>query len=113
VRFPLFYLVCGIVSALAFVVLDPLSASLLVGASGAISGVLGAYVFLFPMARVHAIVVIIPVRMPAIIFIMVWFFFQITGLLGAEGNVAWISHLAGFLVGAFIYPLFLDRSYVR
>ena len=114
VRFPFFYLVCGIASALAFVVLDPLSVSLLVGASGAISGVLGAYLFLFPMAKVHAIVVIIPVRMPAIVFIMIWFFFQISGIVGGGGgNIAWISHLAGFLVGAFIYPLFLDKSYHR
>lgn len=112
-RFPLFYLVCGIVSALAFVALDPLSPAVLVGASGAISGVLGAYLFLFPMARVHAIVFIIPVRMPAILFILTWFFFQISGLIGGGGNVAWVSHVAGFITGALIYPLFLDRAYRR
>ncbi len=113
VRFTFFYLLCGIVSALAFVVLDPLSPAVLVGASGAISGVLGAYLFLFPMAKVHAIVFIIPVRMPAVLFILIWFFFQISGCIGGGGNVAWISHVAGFITGVLLYPLFLDRAYRR
>ena len=102
-----FYTITGVISGLAFVGYYPSSDVSLVGASGAISAVLGAYLFLFPFARLHALFFIFPVRMPAIIFIVFWFFSQISGLMGGGGNVAWISHIAGFIAGIALFRFFL------
>ncbi len=108
--FLVFYLLTGMISALAFVVFNPMSEISLVGASGSISAVLGVYLFVFPLARVRALFFIIPVRMPAFIFIVIWFFSQVSGFLGGGGDIAWISHIAGFVSGIFLYPYFLRRK---
>lgn len=102
-----FYIITGIISALAFVALFPDSKNYLVGASGAVSGVLGAYMCLFPFARVHALFFIFPIRMPAIIFLIVWFIGQLSGLLNGQENIAWISHISGFLSGIILYRFFI------
>jgi membrane associated rhomboid family serine protease len=107
--FIVFYLLTGIISAMAFVALNPGSKVFLVGASGAISGVLGAYLFLFPFAKVHVLVFIIPIRMPAIIFLVIWFAMQLSGYMGNEGNVAWISHISGFISGALLHRFFIVK----
>ena len=109
-RFLLFYLVIGVISSLSFAVTNPGSEISLVGASGSISGIIGAYLFLFPKARVHALFFIIPIRMPAIVFIVIWFFGQISGFLGGGGNVAWICHISGFIAGILLFRFFLRRS---
>jgi len=108
--FLLFYLLVGVLSGLAFELKNPGSRVSLVGASGAISGVLGAYLLLFPFARVHALFFIFPVRMPAVVFLVIWFITQIAGFRGAQGNVAWISHISGFIAGIVLHRFFLVRQ---
>lgn len=104
--FFLFYILIGISSALVYIGSNPMSKVSLIGASGAVSGVLGAYLFLYPLARVHALLFIFPIKMPAIIFLLTWFFIQISGMLGPAANVAWESHISGFIFGILIYRLF-------
>lgn len=104
-----FYILIGIVSALAFVFLSPASEAPLVGASGAVSGVLGAYLFMYPMARVHVWMLFFTMRMPALLFLLIWFALQVFGLLGSVAggsNVAWISHVSGFIAGILLFRLF-------
>jgi membrane associated rhomboid family serine protease len=116
-RFLAFYLLCGITAALVHVWSDPLSAVPAVGASGAISGVLAAYVVLFPTSRIVTLVPIflIPwfVEVPALLWIGGWFAAQLlNGLLevstGAEelGGVAFWAHVGGFIAGlVLVWPL--------
>lgn len=109
-RFLLFYLVCGVAGALGQYVVAPNSTVPLIGASGAIAGVLGAYFLLYPTARVlTAVIFVIFIRLiylPAWILLGFWIFLQLlqgTVSLGASspvGNVAWFAHLGGFLAGA-------------
>lgn len=106
-RFLGFYLAAGVVSALMHVLFHPDSLMPAVGASGAIAGVLGAYAFAFPKARVVTLVPIIfffqIVALPALLVLGLWFVFQFfsatlfTG--GAGGGVAWWAHIGGFLFG--------------
>jgi membrane associated rhomboid family serine protease len=114
VRFVIFYLLCGVGAALGQVLQDPSSEVPMIGASGAISGVLGAYVLLYPHARV---LVLVPlgfmahmVRMPAGWVLGLWFGIQILSSLGSQGaGVAWFAHIGGFLVGMALIPVFKYR----
>lgn len=103
VRFVLFYLAAGIVAAVSQVVVDPSSAIPMVGASGAIAGVLGAYLRFYPTARVLAVVPIFIflqfLRIPALIFLGLWFALQIFSSLAGGTGVAWWAHIAGFVAG--------------
>lgn len=108
VRFLLFYLAAGVAASMTQILLDPGSTVPMVGASGAIAGVLGAYFLLFPRAQVNTLVIlplyISMVRLPALFFLGFWFFLQIlnTGVSsasGASGGVAWFAHVGGFVVG--------------
>jgi hypothetical protein len=112
----LFYLLCGLVSLFTFLLFAPGSTIPLVGASGAIAGVMGAYFSLFPGARVLTLVpifiVFTVIELPAYIFLGFWFvlqFFQgaftIVGRT-AEGGVAWWAHVGGFLAGVGLILLF-------
>lgn len=104
-----FYLLCGVAAAVAFVYSDPFSAMPMVGASGAISGVLAAYLLAFPRARVYTLfwfiifVRVIPV--PAVLFIGFWFLVQLMSL-GSGGQVAWGAHVGGFVAGLVLAPVF-------
>ena len=108
-RYVGFYLVCGLVAAGAQYAIKPDSAIPMVGASGAIAGVLGGYLKLFPHARVLALIpifVIFTVReLPAVLFLAIWFGFQLlqgVGSLGATiqgGGVAFFAHIGGFVAG--------------
>jgi len=106
-RFLLFYLVSGIVAALFHSALMPGSPMPTVGASGAIAGVLGAYAFAFPRAKVLTLVPIVfffqIIPIPALVLLGIWFAFQfIAGTLsagGSGGGVAWWAHIAGFVFG--------------
>jgi len=108
--FVLFYLGTGVVGSLCQAALDPGSTVHTIGASGAIAGVLGAYIVFHPHARVVAIIFIFiliqPVEVPAYLFLGFWFvlqLFQGVGALGAAdggGGVAWWAHIGGFAVGA-------------
>lgn len=110
-RFVVFYLVCGALASLTHVWADPTSQIPMVGASGAIAGVLGAYLVLYPKARVLTLVpiIIIPwfVRLPAVVFLGLWFIGQaISGGMylhapvEARGGVAVMAHVGGFVAGA-------------
>lgn len=109
VGFGLFYLACGIAAALAQALAAPAATIPMVGASGAIAGVLGAYLLLYPRARV---VTVIPIffyievaALPAAFVIGFWFVLQLAqgvgslGVAGAEGGVAWWAHVGGFVAG--------------
>ena len=108
-RYGLFYLLCGYVAAYGFALANPSSAETLVGASGAISGVLGAYLVLYPKARITSLVpflLFLPVRLPAWLMLGVWFGVQwlySAGYATTEvGSVAYLAHVLGFVTGVLI-----------
>ena len=99
-----FYLAAGLVASGAHIVLNPDSTLPVVGASGAIAGVMGTYAVLFPGARVTAIIppfFFWPFAVPALLFLVVWFGSQFL-LAGQETLVAWEAHVAGFLFGVVV-----------
>jgi len=111
-RFLLFYLLCGIVAGLVHGLTDPASTIPTLGASGAISGVLGAYVMLYPRARLLVLAFgIVPWRLPALLVIGAWFMQDLlgglTGSAVAEGVAVW-AHIGGMVAGAALVPLFRD-----
>lgn len=116
-RFIVFYLVCGVAAALAQALPDPASTIPMIGASGAISGVLGAYLLLYPHARV---LVGIPLgfylhatRIKAGWVLVFWFVFQLLSSAltsGEQGGVAWGAHIGGFVAGMLLVPLFKRRG---
>lgn len=108
ISFFLFYLITGILSGLTFVLMNTGEEVMLVGASGAISAVLAAYLYLFPFAKIHVLFFIFPIKLPAFIFIAFWFVSQISGFLGGTGNTAWVCHLAGFIFGSLLFKLFIN-----
>ena len=107
-----FYLLCGVLASLAHVITNSDSFIPSLGASGAISGVLGGYILLYPKRRVHAFVFRILTTIPAWAAIGVWFLFQLIsglGMLGRgsqEGGVAYGAHIGGFIAGLVLIKLF-------
>jgi len=119
-RFVVFYLVCGIAAALAQAMIDPDSTVPMVGASGAISGVLGAYLVLHPYAHVHSLLFlgffVRVITLPAMIVLGLWFVLQVINAMVVEtegGGVAFMAHVGGFIAGAVLVPLFRERRVVR
>jgi membrane associated rhomboid family serine protease len=109
-----FYLVCGIGAGLLHVLFNFHSSIPAVGASGAISGVMGAYILLYPRARILTLVFIFPIPVSAVIFLGLWFVLQfLSGLdtLGGatSGGVAVWAHIGGFLLGMFLTTMARDR----
>lgn len=103
----LFYLTCGITSGIAHVLFNLHSTLPAVGASGAISGVMGAYLLLYPRSRILTLVFIFLVPIPAVFILVYWFVLQfisgVTSLsMAASGGVAWWAHVGGFLTGMLI-----------
>ncbi|MCH7623583.1 MAG: rhomboid family intramembrane serine protease [Nitrospinae bacterium] len=105
-RFILFYLVCGTIAALGHIATNTDSIIPMVGASGAVSGVLGAYLVLFPFARVKTLIFIIifvtVIRIPALVLLGLWIALQVlNGIAASDGSagVAWFAHIGGFLAG--------------
>jgi membrane associated rhomboid family serine protease len=110
-RFVLFYLLCGLAAAAAQVLWEPSSVIPMVGASGAISGVMGAYLVLYPRVRVFVFVPlgIIPFTfaVPAYVTLLFWFGSQVVaGLTGLSAGVAIWAHVGGFVAGALLVKLF-------
>src|SRR5215470_13900682 len=118
-RYLIFYLVCGIIAGLAHVITTAIFASnpesLLIpslGASGAISGVLGGYLLLFPSRRVTVILTWFVTEVPAFVAIGLWFLFQLIsglGVLGSgsqQGGVAYAAHIGGFVAGLVLIKIF-------
>lgn len=115
-RFLFFYLICGVVAAYAHAFVDSTSRIPMIGASGAVSGVLGAYLLLFPKARVLTLLpvgfFIQIVRVPALVVLGFWFIVQFfNGLFSLRqiGGVAWFAHIGGFLAGMSLIYLFKKR----
>jgi len=108
-RYLLFYLGCGVVAAYGFAFADPQSTEVLIGASGAIAGVLGAYISLFPRVRVWSLVpflFFIPLRLPAWLVLGGWFVLQWLYAAGyavtSAGTVAYLAHVFGFIAGVLV-----------
>ncbi|MEW6532379.1 MAG: rhomboid family intramembrane serine protease [Thermodesulfobacteriota bacterium] len=119
-RFLIFYLMCGIGASIAHVMFNPGSNIPTIGASGAISGVLGAYLVSFPHSRVLTLLIIFViiklVEIPAFVFLILWFVFQFvsgTAQIGAmqeTGGVAYWAHMGGFVIGIVLLWIFPKRS---
>jgi membrane associated rhomboid family serine protease len=122
-RFIIFYLVCGVLAALTQVLVTPDATIPSVGASGAIAGVLGAYLLFFPTAR---LIVLIPIlffpfffELPAVIFLVLWFFIQLfsgTAMLASlqqVGGIAFWAHIGGFIAGMLLCRFFVRRPVRR
>lgn len=123
-RYLLFYLLCGLLAAVVHIGFNPASRIPTIGASGAISGVLAAYLLFFPSARVITLVPLffLPwfVEIPAVLYIGFWFISQLfNGLLSivtemqAFGGVAWWAHIGGFIAGLVLGPFMVRKRYVR
>ena len=127
-RFVIFYLLCGLIAGFAQIAIDPSSQVPNIGASGAIAGILGAYLLLFPRAKVTTLIFLIVfitvVQLPAVVVLIFWFLLQVvSGLagLGTTGdNVAYFAHIGGFIGGLAMIKLFtlgkhkvhIKRSYM-
>jgi membrane associated rhomboid family serine protease len=116
----LFYLAAGVLAAYAQAAIGADSTVPLIGASGAVAGVLGAYIVMFPSARVLTLVIfffITVIELPALIVLGLWFVlqaFQGLGSLGGDvGGVAWFAHIGGFVFGALVALLFYRRKVGR
>jgi membrane associated rhomboid family serine protease len=121
-RFLTFYLLCGLAAALAQVAANPSSIVPMVGASGAISGVMGAYLVLYPRVRVFTLVplgfFLTTIALPAWAMLLYWAFIQFvsgvsTSVMGSEGGVAFWAHLGGFLAGVILVLVFRRRDYIQ
>ena len=116
-RFVLFYLACGLAAAFAQVVSSPASGVPMVGASGAIGGVMGAYVILYPRVHVHLLLIlgfyVTTVAVPAVWMLGYWLLIQLVGgfgsLGGEGGGVAFWAHVGGFLAGVVLIPVFRNK----
>ena len=118
-RYLIFYITCGVIAGLVHVFTQPGSQIPTIGASGAISGVLGAYLIRFPKARVLVVFwfvfIIRLIYVPAIVVLGFWIFIQVfsgLGSLGIEGGgVAWFAHIGGFIAGLALLRLFERRRH--
>jgi membrane associated rhomboid family serine protease len=116
-RYLMFYLLCGLAAIFAQALPDPSSPYPIIGASGAISGVLGAYLLLFPRSRVLTLVVLpfffTTLRMPAMLLLLLWFAVQLVSDLAVPdggASVAFRAHIGGFLTGMLLVPALKRRD---
>ena len=122
-RFLVFYLLCGVAAALAQAAMNPDSITAMVGASGAVAGVMGAYLVLYPRVRVYCLVPIgiipISIALPAWTMLLYWAGIQfVSGLFGMmggqdEGGVAFWAHIGGFVAGVVLIKVFARPEDVR
>jgi membrane associated rhomboid family serine protease len=119
-RFLFFYLICGLIAAMTYVLFQPNSEVPMIGASGAVSGVLGAYLLRFPGARVHMLVIffwfIRVIRVPAVLVLGFWFIIQVFNGIGSvrlqeKGGVAWMAHVGGFAAGMLLIYMFSKKRH--
>ena len=116
-RFILFYLLCGTAAFFGHFIFEPTSTIPMVGASGAISGVLGAYALRYPRARVHLLIPLFPFvwlwrvfLVPAAVVLGGWFVIQLfSGIAAQQSGVAWFAHVGGFVAGLLLVKFFEPR----
>ena len=117
-RFLLFYLTCGVIANLTQLAFDPSSQIPVIGASGAVSGILGAYAICFPRAKIQTLVplffIFTIIEIPALLFLGLWFFYQLQGgaiSAGMAGSgIAWWAHVGGFLAGVLMNQFLIKRK---
>ncbi len=117
-RFVVFYVLCGFAAATLQVALNPASPVPMVGASGAIGGVMGAYILLFPRVQVHMLVIlgflVTTIAVPAVLMLGYWLLIQLIGAFGSAGaqggGVAFWAHVGGFVAGGALVYVFRDRE---
>ncbi len=111
-RFILFYLISGVGASLTHIIFNANSQVPMIGASGAVAGVLGAYLILYPKARVMTLIffifIIRIVPIPAAFVLGFWFLMQLLNV-GGGGGVAWFAHIGGFLIGIGLIKLFTKK----
>ena len=107
-RFTVFYLISGVGASLTHIIFNANSQVPMIGASGAIAGVLGAYLILYPKARVMTLFFFSIVPIPAAIVLGVWFLMQVLNV-GVGGGVAWFAHIGGFLIGMGLIKLITKK----
>jgi membrane associated rhomboid family serine protease len=121
-KFVIFYVICGVAAAAAQTVLNTDSLVPMVGASGAISGVLGAYLLLYPRVRVHTLIIlpiyITTVALPAYVMLGYWMLLQLLGGAGSladleRGGVAFFAHIGGFVAGLLLVRIFVSEDVLR
>jgi membrane associated rhomboid family serine protease len=117
IRFILFYFLCGVIAAYGHALTNPTSTVPMIGASGAVSGILGAYLMLYPRAKVMTLMAfgfyIRTIQLPAVFVLGFWFFLQFLNALmsGSAGQgVAWYAHIGGFVAGIALIGLFKRRQ---
>jgi membrane associated rhomboid family serine protease len=116
-RFAVFYVLCGVAAAMAQITADAASPVPMVGASGAIGGVMGAYIVLYPRVHVHMLIFlgfyVTTFAVPAVFMLGYWIVMQllggVTSMGGSGGGVAFWAHVGGFVAGAVLILLFKDR----
>jgi len=116
-RFAIFYVLCGFAAAAAQMAFNPESPIPMVGASGAIGGVMGAYILLYPRVHVHMLVIlgffVTTVAVPAVLMLGYWFVIQLFGgfsSIDSRGGVAFWAHIGGFVAGALLILVFKDKK---
>ncbi len=116
-RYLIFYLIAGISAGIFQTIHSPSSPYPVIGASGAIAGIMGAYFIMYPFAKIKVLFlfIFIPIffYLPAMLFLPLWFFIQIQNAFSPIGvylHVAWWAHIGGFLIGMIMAPVF-DRGY--
>ncbi|MFW6138620.1 MAG: rhomboid family intramembrane serine protease [Spirochaetota bacterium] len=117
-KFLIFFLAGGVAASLVQILTNTSSAVPIIGASGAVSAVLGAYIVKFPRARIKTLlfifIFITVVSVPAGLFIGIWFFMQLLSSLGGgAANVAWYAHIGGFIFGLLLINIFQKREGYR
>ena len=122
IRYLIFYLLCGVAAVLLQTYVLPSSDVPMIGASGAVAGVLGAYLILFPRSRIASLVPILfiftIIEIPAVIFLLFWFVSQLySGLFAIQGGggsgIAWWAHIGGFIFGIIMVFFFGRRTTYR
>ncbi|MEE9416647.1 MAG: rhomboid family intramembrane serine protease [Acidimicrobiales bacterium] len=109
--YPVFYLAAGVVATVAHIAVQLDSTVPVIGASGAIAGVMGAYLVWFPKARVRTVVVLVPIRLPAFVPLGVWFVSQF--FISSSDGIAWMAHVGGFVFGVVVALLVRGIKGVR
>ncbi len=111
-KFIFFYLLSGLGASLVHIIFNPSSKIPMIGASGAIAGVLGAYFLLYPGARVLTIIFVWILPVPAFLILGLWFVAQVMNI-GIGGGVAWFAHIGGFLIGIGLIKIYSKRRRIR